>query len=327
MSQTLIIDTDVWVDCGDMLGLAVGHGLVSCGDATIAAVIHDTSYAGGVTTADVLNTYCGRGSIPCGQWKGAAIETTSPSPVYSFYLNANYPSTYTYANAPDSTTLYRTLLAASPNNSVAIAGIGPLNCLSALLQSPADGISSLTGSQLVAAKVSRLVEMAGDYPSAATAEFNMVQSVSASQYVAANWPSTVPLWWMGVAFTQSIRSGESVWQYLPMSHPTRYAMNLQVGQANVPSWDELPVLAAATGLGYRGSAYFSLSAAGTNVVHSDGTNTFTAGTGGTQAYVSLASGATPDRVAQTLNQLMAVSKPKFVGFGSASKVISLAASN
>ena len=57
--------------------------------------------------------------------------------------------------------MYRRILAAQPDHSVDFIAIGPLNNLSDLLNSEADLYSPLSGKELIAQKVTRLVMMAG----------------------------------------------------------------------------------------------------------------------------------------------------------------------
>jgi inosine-uridine nucleoside N-ribohydrolase len=68
-------------------------------------------------------------------------------------------------DVPDTTSLYRRLLAAQPNSSVTVVTVGPLGNILSLLESGADEYSSLTGANLVQEKVDRFVIMGGQYPS------------------------------------------------------------------------------------------------------------------------------------------------------------------
>ena len=58
---------------------------------------------------------------------------------------------------------WRTALAAADDGSVEIITIGFLNSIYEVLISPADGISSMTGLELVTAKVSKMWSMGGDW--------------------------------------------------------------------------------------------------------------------------------------------------------------------
>ena len=65
--------------------------------------------------------------------------------------------------APDCIWLYREILAAQPDRSVEITGIGPLRNLADLRSSEADSVSPLSGCGLIAKKVARLTLMTGNF--------------------------------------------------------------------------------------------------------------------------------------------------------------------
>src|SRR5205085_8001729 len=90
--------------------------------------------------------------------------------------------------------VYRRALVGQPDGSVVMISAGYLENLSALLNSPADTISSLTGRQLIAAKVKSLNVMGGGYPSRVR-ENNLAGNPAAAQDVATNWPTK--LVWAG----------------------------------------------------------------------------------------------------------------------------------
>ena len=99
------------------------------------------------------------------------------------------------ANYTNSTVAYRTWLAAS-RGGVAIIATGQAFALQDLLNSPADGISGLTGKQLIAAKVAALYWAAGVWPSG-TGDFNLTCCNASNKTwaadVLANWTSPIIL--------------------------------------------------------------------------------------------------------------------------------------
>ena len=77
-------------------------------------------------------------------------------------LVARWPSPVkNYSQVPDAVTLYRTALAKAEDRSVAVSSIGFVTNIAALLVSPADDISPLSGRDLVAQKVKTIVWMGG----------------------------------------------------------------------------------------------------------------------------------------------------------------------
>ena len=69
--------------------------------------------------------------------------------------------------------------------------VGFFTNLKDLLESGPDADSPLSGKELVAAKVKRLVSMAGYFPEGK--EFNVMMDAPASQYVFENWPTPIVL--------------------------------------------------------------------------------------------------------------------------------------
>lgn len=88
-------------------------------------------------------------------------------------------------------TLYRRTLAAQPDHSVTVLSLGFATELAKLLDSPADGISPLTGRELVARKVKVLSIMAGSYGGKQRAEFNVVNDIPAMRKLFAEWDTPI----------------------------------------------------------------------------------------------------------------------------------------
>ena len=79
-----------------------------------------------------------------------------------------------YQSLPSATSLYRQLLALQPDTSVTIISVGFSTNLAALLDSPADSYSDLTGRELVARKVKLLSVMAGCFDRPDFYDYNVV---------------------------------------------------------------------------------------------------------------------------------------------------------
>src|ERR1700722_12044636 len=164
----VIFDTDMGNDVDDALALGILHALESRGEAKLLAVTvtKDNPYA--AVFVDVIDTFYGRGKIPIGMVKGGKTPDGSPmirvpserkNPDGSFV----YPRRLALGAAPDATVVLRQALAQEKDASVVIVQVGFSTNLARLLDSRADGISSLNGAQLVAQKVRLLVTMAGHF--------------------------------------------------------------------------------------------------------------------------------------------------------------------
>jgi inosine-uridine nucleoside N-ribohydrolase len=156
----LILDTDLGGDIDDLGALALLHTLADHQQCEIAAVMSVTPQRPAVAAIAATNAYFGRAQIPIGlpRW------TLEDQHTYADAVERAYPDAFHAAEKLDAVDLYRRILADAQPASVAIATIGQLFHLDHLLQSGADERSPLSGVELVATKVSRLVCMGGQHP-------------------------------------------------------------------------------------------------------------------------------------------------------------------
>lgn len=172
----------------------------------------------------------------------------------------------------------RTALAAEAPGTVRILCTGPEFELQLLLQSPGDGISPLTGLQLVASRCTGIWLMGG-YASSATVEYNFGQAPVAANYVFLNNP--VPIYDVGFEIGNSIITG---YGGNPSIDPIRDAYDLVAGGG--ASYDMI----AAYGCVFPSNAVLNFAITnGTNTVNSGtGANTWsvTAGTHNQYAFAT-----------------------------------------
>jgi hypothetical protein len=144
--------------------------------------------------------------------------------------------------ATDAVTLYRSLLTNAPDGSVTICVIGTLNSLAQLLDSGPDTISPLSGHELIAMKVGKLVSMAvTDFPFGYEA-FNWRMHLASAAHVLHNWPTPIVVSSRG----DHVLTGSRFCALAPPQHPVRIAYEtFLAGQdSNRPSWDQIAVLTA-----------------------------------------------------------------------------------
>lgn len=145
--------------------------------------------------------------------------------------------------ALDPVSLYRSTLVAARDGSVTIASIGFFENLSALLNSTADDLSPLNGTELVRLKVERLVVMGGMYPSGR--EFNFFgDNPALTAHVINSWRGLTPIIFSGGELGGSVMSGTRLMQEGPETDPVRQAYLWYTYGAPRPSWDPLTVLFA-----------------------------------------------------------------------------------
>lgn len=280
----LIIDLDQSGDVGDAAANAIAMYLMAQGIVNVKGMVVDVTntYAPGAT--DAINTYYGFPGIPIGANKGSAFDPSGPGS-YAQHLAQNFTNDIvTASNAVEGIALYRQLLAAAANSSIVFVAIGPLNMLSLLLASSADGYSALAGDDLVAAKASELVVMGGDWPNSVSAEFNFDQDKTAANDVVANWPT--PITFFGFTPGTTVKIGNGISSNTPVANPVRKAHELTGYETNGrEAWDAFPLLYAARGLSTGYDTWFS-RVRGTAVVNaSTGQNTWTDDAGGNHYYL------------------------------------------
>jgi inosine-uridine nucleoside N-ribohydrolase len=182
---------------------------------------------------------------------------------------------------PDAVNIYRKVLNESPDKSVTIVTVGFLTNLSNLLKSEADGVSPLSGMELVTKKVSRLVSMAGRFPRGR--EFNIYIDSASSEYVYNNWPGEVVF--TGFEIGWEIRTGlrliKSPVKNSPVKDVFRISIPLSAEDSlGRMSWDETAVL-----IGVYGTEGFFDTVRGKIIVNKDGSNGWIDDANGKQLYV------------------------------------------
>ena len=293
----LIIDSDLFSNADDVAALATAFALQIKGEDQVIAI--------------TLNTRTDRPSVAVNTWKCAAA-------IAQFYnsasvpIGADMPDNGSQVGSPDfitpcaalassstpapgnAVTVLRQALAGQPDGSVVIAEIGYEENLAALLNSPADGISALTGQQLVAQKVKELVVMGGGYPNYG-GENNLAGNPFAAAQVAANWPTKVV--WSGIEVGNALFGGHTVDSAQPLTSPVRAAMDAYAGpNPSFSLYDPTAVYHAVR----PGDALLTEVGPGKNVVNSgSGANAFSLGSGN-QFYLELTNAGSMDSTFESL---------------------------
>ena len=317
----LILDTDLGPDSDDAGAMALMHALASRGEAEILAVMCSTMSPWCPPAADVINTYYRRPDIPIGAVKQDGPAGTSegwPGDSFNGYLAGRFPNDLRHAEyAEHAVDLYRRILSAAPDTSIAIAATGTLSNLADLLQSPPDTIDGRSGIELIAGKVRLLSVMGGRYPSGG--ESNFQSDAAAAKHVVEHWPTDVTF--SGFELGMDVLTGPRLYTETPADNPVRVAYHLwdlkfarrftpefnpQSGIWPHSSFDQTAVLYAVRGL----HDYWVAESRGFNVVHEDGSNEWTQSDGshertrpaGNHAY--LIEKMPRDQVARVIEELM-----------------------
>jgi len=289
----VILDTDIGPDCDDVAAVVLLHGLAARGEARLLAMMCCISSEWGAPCLDALNTYYGRPEIPVGTLKAPGFLD---NPSYNREVARQFPHALKSGrDAPDATALYRSVLVKQPDRSIVVVAVGPLKNLANLLASGADAASPLSGRDLVARKVARLVCMGGRYPSGK--EWNFEQDGAAAKKVCEEWPT--PAVFSGGEVGSPIGTGGRLAREAPPENPVRKAYELYNGPGkNRSSWDQTAMLYAIRGEG----GLFTLSPGGTIAVAANGKNDWKAAAGGRHRYLIK---AVPDaEIAKAIDELM-----------------------
>lgn len=296
----LILDTDLGPDCDDVGAMALMHCLADSGEVKILATVSSNADERVVPGIEVINGYFNRPDIPVAVTKSpTAVSLTSlHQSKWTDALPARYPHpTAKSSDAPDAVRLYRQLLSQQPDQSVVICTIGFFTNLSALLESPSDAYSALTGRELVARKVKRLVAMAGEFP--AGREFNVYCDAEASKVVAEQWPTEIIF--SGFEIGDKVFTGRRLVGMPVENSPVKeaYAMSVAGGDdEDRMSWDQTAVLVAIKGA----APYFDMERGRFSVTSDEGANGWEADPQGPHARLLFRQ--TPEQIAEAIEGYM-----------------------
>ena len=240
----LILDTDLGGDSDDVGALSLAQNMMRLGCADLLAVTTCSSECWSAITVRWINEIYGRGDIPVGVNRQKPWMDDRKVNSYSYPLSQEYLSRNPMPEFESSLSLLRRTLAAERN--VKIVTIGTLNNFCDLLKSSPDGLSPLTGAELVRQRVDSVYIMGGGFTVPGYAEYNIQCDVESAQYVSENCP--VPLVYSGFEFGQNIYTGINLGKEDRTNPLFRayqiVADNCKLGAPLRDSWDPITVYAA-----------------------------------------------------------------------------------
>jgi len=279
----IILDTDIGPDYDDVGAVAILHALADKGECRPLAIMASNRNELVGPTIDILNIYFGRPHLPVGAPKGAGAPDKSAIQKWPEMLVKKYPHRINAtAELPDAVPLYRKILAAAPDTSVTIVTVGFLTNLADLLESKADGYSSLSGAALIRKKVKHLVSMAGRFPEGR--EYNVLVDSAASEKVFLHWPT--PVIYSGFEIGREIITGRELIANEKLQSPVKdvFALSMAFSEQDHHgrmSWDETAVLVAIRGV----HPYFGQHKG--HIVLKGGSNEWKDDPAGDQAYLTM----------------------------------------
>jgi hypothetical protein len=288
VKRVLIVDTDGGTDCDDVMALAIAVGALKEKAVSLPLVVATTKpgpiYGNQVAPSmrAFLDTVLPGNTIEVATFKGEAPDLSGDAEM-NIVLNRDFgifgDQTSRFG---DAVAAYRRVLVAAANKAAVILIVGAASSLAALLASPADDISPLTGAQLAATKIGEVVWQAGEFPGGG-GTFNAEMDKAAAAYVAANWPAGVPFTFAGNEFGGPVNTGPTP-GLSPMIDPlTASFVAFFNREDNLlrNSWDPAAALYAAYGVG----GAIEYGETGGTVTFANGANTWTPGTGGPFRYL------------------------------------------
>lgn len=169
--QRIILDTDMGFDVDDVGAVCLANSLQMAGLAKVLAIVHNTGCTLGIGGVSAMNHFYGNDDIILGAWKGRYGKNCDKYYEGTFGQNQYLATVIRKTGGPiknasmvmTGTDAYRKALAMAPDGSVNVASIGMPTNLRDLLNTTADKYSPLSGVDLVAKKVAKVVFMDGGY--------------------------------------------------------------------------------------------------------------------------------------------------------------------
>lgn len=295
----IIFETDMGNDVDDALAMDMLMKYVEDGKIELLGISSNKRDAGSVEYLDQLTTWYGHPEIPLGyvvdgvpcqdavNYALAVVEMTDSATGQPLFARSHATDDF----AKPSVRMYRELLAAQPDSSVTVVSVGFSTNLAQLLDSRPDDLSPLSGRDLVAQKVNRLVTMAGEFRANAEAdtlkrmpEYNILRDIPAARKVFAEWPTPVVTspFELGIDVPYPATSIEQDFAWVP-AHPVVEAYKAYMPMPyDRPTWDLTAVLYAVEGE----DGYFSISGPGEISVDGRGGTAFTPSEDGTRRILA-----------------------------------------
>lgn len=297
MSQSpvrIIFDTDITGDVDDVLALAMLHTLADRGECVLEAVTVSKINPLAAPFVDAVNTFYGRPDIPIGATRDAQKRDSKYLPLVETRDGDQFRYPHDLLSSDDAPTaveVLRRTLAAADDNSITLVQVGLASNLADLIESPADAISPLPGTELVRKKVRLVSLMAGAFvPVNGNQHFleaNVRNGIGAMQRFADGWPEEVPAVWSGYTIGQRTAfPRESIAREFEYRkhHIVKEAYLMYCGpNHDRPSWDLTSVLHAVR----PEDNFFGLSPRGRVVVEADGFTRFEPSETGRDRYMTL----------------------------------------
>lgn len=304
--NNLIFETDMGNDVDDALAIDMLYKYAHEKRIRLLAVMLNKEGEFPPQYIDLLNTWYGCRRIPIGlssNSRGSIVAGTNYTQTVCQSTDESGRPLYKrsikdYGKLLPATRLYRKLLAKAKDGSVTIVSVGFSTNLALLLETGADEFSPLTGRELVAKKVSRLVTMAGHIENPDYKEYNVVNDIPACQKVYREWPTPIYIspFELGLQIKYPARSIENDFGWT-QHHPIVDSYKAYLPKIeDRPTWDLTAVLYAVDP-----QDFFTVSPPGRITVTDQGCTHYQSQADGQHYYLSVS----PDQARRILDYFIA----------------------
>ena len=293
----VILDTDIDSDVDDAGALAMVLNLHGKGIIDLRGIVVTSDDTCAALCTQAICTFYGYPDLPIGVNRHQHSMRNHSR--YTRQIAEEFPhAARSWTDFEEASSLYRRLLAESPDHRGGVLTIGHLSSLRDLLQSGPDSLSPWGGRQLAERKVSQWLCMGGRFPEGKEANFYRPDPES-TLYCLEHWPGRVVF--SGWEIGREVRSGgKYIRKRLPERHPVRRAYELYNGFAGRASWDQTVVLL----LTDRAVEFFGRHDTGRCVVAPDGGNRWDEGIGVGHSYLVFREGADRKAAARLIDRLI-----------------------
>lgn len=287
--QNIIFETDMGNDVDDALAIDMLYKYADMGKINLMAVMLNKEGTYPPQFIDLLNTWYGYKHLPIGL-SNTAVTSFVAGKNYTEHVvglkdskgKPLYKRTIKHTERlPLAVDLYRKLLSKAEDHSVTIVSVGFSTNLAQLLDTKSDKFFPLSGKELVARKVNRLVMMAGHIENPHYAEYNVVNDVPSCQKVFQEWPTSIYIspFELGQDILYPKNSIQEDWE---QQHPIVQAYyNYLPKLEDRPTWDLTAVLFAV-----EPKQMFNVSQPGNITITPQGYSLFSADPQGKHYYLT-----------------------------------------
>ncbi len=211
----ILLDTDFGGDADDLGALAILHNLYNEHKCDIVGIMCYNVDKDAIAAIDAVNQYYGSSNISL----GIRNRTYHPNPKgYCTILATTFAHTLTNDDVPLCTDQYRKILSNSPDSSIVLVTLGPLDNIKDLICSKPDKNSQLTGIELMAKKIKFISMMGGGYPQI-DSEWNFWgNNAGIARYVIEQLSGRIPITIVGYEVGQGVKIGHE-FNTLPHTNP------------------------------------------------------------------------------------------------------------